>query len=69
MGSRNGKLPISENGGIRNVVTSDGSSSSSTAKLSVEPVEMMSYLRRYVTVAVLSLVNLLNYMDRYTLPG
>lgn len=29
----------------------------------------MSYKRRYVTVAVLFLVNLLNYMDRYTVAG
>ncbi|XP_067932098.1 protein spinster homolog 3-like [Watersipora subatra] len=34
-----------------------------------EPVEMMAYWRRYVTVAVLCFVNLLNYMDRYTIAG
>lgn len=29
----------------------------------------MSYARRYITVAVLTLVNLLNYMDRSTIAG
>lgn len=29
----------------------------------------MSYIRRYVTVGVLFLVNLLNYMDRSTIAG
>ena len=35
----------------------------------VEIVEPMSKKRRYITVGVLFLVNLLNYMDRYTIAG
>lgn len=31
--------------------------------------QFMSYKKRYVTVAILFLVNLLNYMDRYTVAG
>lgn len=40
-----------------------------TARVEFRDDQQMSYVRRYVTVAILCLVNLLNYMDRSTIAG
>lgn len=50
--------------------TSDESQTQSSSSDDVQVIDnSMSMVARYVTLAVLFLVNLLNYMDRYTIAG